>query len=181
MLRTTTPIAGLLVLEPCVFEDKRGWFTVSFNQQEFDEALDRRVQFVQDNHSFSKKGVLRGLHFQLPPHAQGKLVRVTHGVVWDVAVDLRTGSPTQGQWFGLELSARNHKQLWIPEGFAHGFVVLSEEAEVQYKTTCRYEPKSARSIRWDDPCLSVQWPICEPIISETDAAAPGYDRLIRYG
>jgi dTDP-4-dehydrorhamnose 3,5-epimerase len=130
---------------------------------------------VQDNHSRSRRGVLRGLHYQLPPHAQGKLVRCPVGEVWDVAVDLRRHSPSFGHWWGTVLSAANHAQLWIPPGFAHGFVTLSEEAEVQYKVTARYAPDHERCIVWDDPTLQVEWPLAgQPLVSEKDAAAPRF-------
>jgi dTDP-4-dehydrorhamnose 3,5-epimerase len=169
---TTTPIEGLLVLEPRVFEDERGWFMESFNQKVFDEAVGRHVEFVQDNHSFSKKGVLRGLHYQLPPHAQGKLVRVVQGAVWDVAVDIRKSSPTFGKWFGLELSAENKKQLWIPEGFAHGFLTLSETAEFLYKVSSPYSKSCERTMACDSPELRISWPTSEVelILSSRDAA-----------
>lgn len=165
-----TDIPDVLILEPRVFEDERGFFMESFNQRLFDEAVGRHYDFVQDNHSRSKKGVLRGLHYQLPPHEQGKLVRVTSGTVFDVAVDIRKSSPTFGKWVGVELSAENHRQLWIPPGFAHGFLVLSEAADFLYKTTAYYAPQFDRCIRWNDLMLSIEWPLLEitPIISEKD-------------
>lgn len=170
---TPTAIPGVLILEPKVFGDERGFFLESFNQKAFDEAVGQHVEFVQDNHSRSAKGVLRGLHYQLPPHEQGKLVRVVAGSVYDVAVDLRKGSVSFGHWFAVELSATNHLQLWLPPGMAHGFLVTSESADVIYKTTAFYEPSSERSIRWDDPDLSINWPIGSsvPLISGKDAAA----------
>lgn len=169
-----TELPGVLVLEPKVFGDARGFFMESFNQRAFKEAAGHDVQFVQDNHSRSSRGVLRGLHYQLPPHAQGKLVRVTAGRVWDVAVDLRRGSATFGRWFGTELSGENHRQMWIPPGFAHGFVVLSDSADFLYKTTDYYAPPAERSVRWDDPALGIAWPMLdmEFILSSKDAAAP---------
>lgn len=170
----STGIAGLLLLEPKVHGDERGFFFESFNQRSFDDAVGEHVAFVQDNHSRSARGVLRGLHYQQAPHAQGKLVRVTLGAVFDVAVDLRQDSPTFGLWQGFDLSAANHRQAWIPAGFAHGFLVTSEIAEVQYKTTDYYAPQAERSIRWDDSGLAIDWPTAgrEPILSARDAAAP---------
>jgi len=171
---TKAPIDGVIICEPKVFGDARGFFFESFNQRAFDEAVGQPVQFVQDNHSRSAKGVLRGLHFQRPPHAQGKLVRVAAGAVWDVAVDIRPGSATYGQWFGVELSADNHRQLWIPPGLAHGFVVLSDSADFLYKTTDYYAPQAEGAVRWDDPDLAIAWPDVgkEPALSGKDAAAP---------
>ena len=171
---TPTFIPDVLVIEPKVFGDARGFFLESFNQKAFDAAVGRRVTFVQDNHSRSRKGVLRGLHFQQAPHAQGKLVRVIQGSVFDVAVDVRRDSATFGQWVGLELSAENHKQLWIPAGLAHGFLVTSESADFLYKTTDYYEPASERALRWDDPAFGIAWPdIGEaPTLSAKDAQAP---------
>ena len=154
-----TAIPDVIVIEPKIFNDTRGFFYESFNQQAFDEATGTNYQFVQDNHSKSSRGVLRGLHYQLSPKAQGKLVRVVQGKVWDVAVDIRKGSPTFGQWVGEELSADNHKQLWIPPGFAHGFITLSDTAEFLYKTTDYYSPEHERAIRWDDPQLAIAWPL----------------------
>ena len=155
---TTTPIDGVLVLEPKVFGDARGFFFESFNARDFAQATGLNETFVQDNHSKSSKGVLRGLHYQIQ-HAQGKLVRVTQGAVFDVAVDIRKGSPTFGKWFGLELSAENNKQLWIPAGLAHGFLVISESAEFLYKTTDYYHPEFERSLLWNDPTVGVEWPL----------------------
>ena len=153
-----TAIADVLIIEPRVFGDARGFFYESFNQQAFDAATGTRLPFVQDNHSRSSRGVLRGLHYQLAPRAQGKLVRVVRGSVFDVAVDIRRSSPTFGQWAGVELSEDNHRQLWIPPGFAHGFLVLSESADFLYKTTDYYSPEHERSIAWDDPAIGVAWP-----------------------
>jgi len=154
---TDTKIPDVKIIEPTVFEDKRGFFFESFNHKKFEEAIGRNVTFVQDNHSKSSKGVLRGLHYQLPPHAQGKLVRVVQGEVFDVAVDIRKSSPTFGQWLGERLSAENKKQLWIPEGFAHGFLTLSETAEFLYKTTDYYAPAVERCITWNDPAIGIIW------------------------
>ena len=171
---TTTPIDGVLVLEPKVFGDARGFFFESFNARDFAQATGLDVAFVQDNHSKSAKGVLRGLHYQTQ-HAQGKLVRVTQGAVFDVAVDIRKGSPTFGQWFGQELSAENNKQLWIPAGLAHGFLVTSESAEFLYKTTDYYHPEFERSLLWNDPNVGVEWPLhlldSEPLLAAKDVAA----------
>ena len=166
---TRLSIPDVILLEPKVFGDDRGFFFESFNQKEFEQATGLSPTFVQDNHSKSSKGVLRGLHYQLPPKAQGKLVRVTLGEVFDVVVDIRKASPTFGQWVGEVLSAENKKQLWIPEGFAHGFLTLSETAEVLYKTTDYYAPEFERCIRWDDPDIGIDW-LCseEPILSAKD-------------
>ncbi|WMC09232.1 dTDP-4-dehydrorhamnose 3,5-epimerase [Oceanimonas pelagia] len=167
-----TSIPDLYIIEPTVFGDERGFFFESFNQQRFEQAIGRSVPFVQDNHSRSARGVLRGLHYQVAQQ-QGKLVRCTLGEVFDVAVDLRPGSNTFGQWEGIVLSAENKRQVWIPEGFAHGFVVLSEVAEFLYKTTDYYAPKHERAIRWDDPTLAIDWPLpCPPLLSEKDKHAP---------
>ena len=155
---TQTPLAGVLVLEPKVFGDARGFFFESFNARDFEQATGVKENFVQDNHSKSAKGVLRGLHYQTQ-HAQGKLVRVTQGAVFDVAVDIRKGSSTFGKWFGLELSAENKKQLWVPAGLAHGFLVTSESAEFLYKTTDYYHPEFERSILWNDPAIGINWPL----------------------
>jgi dTDP-4-dehydrorhamnose 3,5-epimerase len=155
---TTTAIEGVLILEPKVFGDARGFFMESFNQKAFNEAVGREVAFVQDNHSRSSKGVLRGLHYQLPPHAQGKLVRVTQGSVFDVAVDIRQSSATFGQWVGIELSGENHRQMWLPPGMAHGFLVTSESADFLYKTTEYYAPQSERCVLWSDPSIAIAWP-----------------------
>ena len=171
---TPTAIDGLLILEPKVFGDERGFFLESYNQKAFDDALGRELRFVQDNHSRSAKGVLRGLHYQLPPHAQGKLVRVTQGSVFDVAVDMRRGSPTFGRWVGVELSGQNHRQLWLPPGMAHGFLVTSDSADFLYKTTAYYAPQAECSVRWDDPAIGIDWPLPggAPTLSAKDAAAP---------
>jgi dTDP-4-dehydrorhamnose 3,5-epimerase len=161
-------ISDLLLIEPQVFKDERGFFFESFNQNDFEEAVGRNITFVQDNHSKSSKGVLRGLHYQKPPFEQGKLVRVTYGEVWDVAVDLRKNSATYGEWVGEILSAENKNQLWIPEGFAHGFLVLSEKADFLYKTTNFYHPGLEVSIKWNDHNLNIDWPNIDKIISEKD-------------
>ena len=166
----TTPldIPDVVRFEPKIFGAERGFFFESFNHRQFEDAIGRSVQFVQDNHSRSVKGVLRGLHYQLH-RAQGKLVRVVHGEVFDVAVDIRRSSPTFGKWVGSYLSAENKHQLWVPEGFAHGFVALSESAEFLYKTTDYYAPEHERCIRWDDPLIGIDWPIVgEPALSGKD-------------
>ena len=166
-----TAIPEVLIVEPRVFGDARGFFFESFNQQAFDAATGTSLQFVQDNHSRSAQGVLRGLHYQLAPKAQGKLVRVVRGVVFDVAVDIRQSSPTFGHWVGVELSEDNQRQLWIPEGFAHGFVVLSDSAEFLYKTTDYYAPEHERSLLWNDPAVGVAWPLeGAPLLSAKDVA-----------
>ena len=159
-----TPLAipDVLLIEPKVFGDERGFFFESFNACRFAEATGLDVQFVQDNHSRSARNVLRGLHYQSPPKAQGKLVRAVVGEVYDVAVDIRRGSPTYGQWVGEFLSAENKRQLWVPPGFAHGFVVVSEFAEFLYKATDYYAPAFERCIRWDDEQLAVRWPLAGP-------------------
>lgn len=167
-----TAIPDVLIMEPTVFGDERGFFLESFNQRRFNDAVAREVNFVQDNHSRSAQGVLRGLHYQVV-QPQGKLVRCTVGEVFDVAVDIRANSSTFGQWVGVHLSAENKRQLWIPEGFAHGFVVLSEIADFQYKATDYYAPEHERAIRWDDPALAIEWPLsCPPLLSEKDKKAP---------
>ncbi|MEI7431936.1 MAG: dTDP-4-dehydrorhamnose 3,5-epimerase [Betaproteobacteria bacterium] len=168
---TALGIADVLLIEPKVFGDDRGFFYESFNQQAFNQATGLDVQFVQDNHSKSAKNVLRGLHYQLPPKSQGKLVRVVAGEVFDVAVDIRKGSPTYGQWVGDVLSAENKRQLWIPAGLAHGFLVLSGTAEFLYKTTDYYSPEHERCIVWNDPDLAIPWPLDgEPVMSGKDKA-----------
>jgi dTDP-4-dehydrorhamnose 3,5-epimerase len=163
----------VILLTPRRFTDDRGWFAETYNQRVVDEALGSTVRFVQDNHSRSAKGVLRGLHYQLPPHAQGKLVRVLRGAVLDVAVDVRRSSPTFGQWVSAELTEANQAQLWIPAGFAHGFLSLADGTEVLYKTTDFWAPAAERSIRWDDPALALPWPSdVVPRLASKDAAAP---------
>jgi dTDP-4-dehydrorhamnose 3,5-epimerase len=179
---TKTPIDGVMVLEPKVFGDARGFFFESFNARDFEQATGLKETFVQDNHSKSAKGVLRGMHYQTQ-HAQGKLVRVTQGKVFDVVVDIREGSSTFGRWFGLELSESNKKQIWIPKGLAHGFLVLSEVAEFLYKTTDYYYPEFERSLLWNDATIGIQWPIhlldVELTMAVKDANAGTLDTLIR--
>lgn len=171
MKATPQSIPEVILFEPKVFGDERGFFFESFNHARFEEAVGRPVRFVQDNHSKSIKGVLRGLHYQVQ-QAQGKLVRVVQGEVFDVAVDIRRSSPTFGKWVGAHLTAENKHQLWVPEGFAHGFVVLSETAEFLYKTTDYYAPAHERSILWNDPDLRIQWPISsDPTLSSKDSNA----------
>jgi dTDP-4-dehydrorhamnose 3,5-epimerase len=175
MNATRLAIPDVIVFEPKVFGDDRGFFFESFNQKVFEEAVGRAVEFVQDNHSRSVKGVLRGLHYQIQ-QAQGKLVRVTQGEVFDVAVDLRKSSSTFGKWVGIHLSAENKKQLWIPEGFAHGFVVLSESAEFLYKTTDYWAPEHERSLAWNDPKIAIEWPFTEqPALSGKDQKAVSFE------
>ena len=168
---TPTRIPDVVIIEPKVFGDARGFFFESFNQRQLEAALGRPMGFVQDNHSGSARGVLRGLHYQLP-NPQGKLVRVAQGEVFDVAVDLRVGSPTFGKWESDVLSAENKRQLWVPEGFAHGFLVLSEMAEVLYKTTGYYHPENEHCLAWDDPTVGIPWPLqgTRPLVSAKDAA-----------
>jgi dTDP-4-dehydrorhamnose 3,5-epimerase len=166
---TRSNLEGLLLIEPKVFGDDRGFFYESYNQKVFQEATGLDVTFVQDNHSRSLAGVLRGLHYQMPPASQGKLVRCISGEVFDVAVDIRRQSPTYGQWSGFNLSEENRRQLWIPVGFAHGFLVLSEYAEFLYKTTDYYTPAAERCISWNDPDIAVAWPLAgPPILSGKD-------------
>ena len=177
----TTPLAGLLILEPRVFGDERGFFFESFNAQRFEAATGvPGSAFVQDNHSRSQRGVLRGMHYQRAPHAQGKLVRVTEGEVFDLVIDLRPNSPTRGQSFGVVLDAASHRQLWVPPGFAHGFVVLSERADFLYKTTDYYAPQAERSIRWDDPAIAHLWPLqgITPQVSAKDAVGISLDQAL---
>ncbi|MFS2035037.1 dTDP-4-dehydrorhamnose 3,5-epimerase [Polaromonas sp. CT11-55] len=174
-----TPIADVLIIEPKVFGDQRGFFLESFNQRAFNAATGTDFKFVQDNHSRSAKNVLRGLHYQLG-QPQGKLVRVVRGAVFDVAVDIRTASPTFGEWFGLELSEANHRQLWVPPGLAHGFLVLSDSAEFLYKTTDYYAPEQERCIVWNDPTLGITWPLegGVPLLSAKDAAGLGFKAAV---
>jgi dTDP-4-dehydrorhamnose 3,5-epimerase len=176
-----TDIPDVIIFEPKVFGDERGFFLESFNQKIFEEATGLKREFVQDNHSKSSKGVLRGLHYQLPPMAQGKLVRVVQGEVFDVAVDIRKSSPTFGQWIGVLLSAENKRQLWIPEGFAHGFLTLSETAEFLYKTTNYYSPKDEGAIVWNDSDLCISWPeVGEVLVSGKDQIAPAFNNAIYF-
>jgi len=176
-----TAIPDVLIIEPKVFGDDRGFFFESFNENDFSAAIGQQVTFVQDNHSLSKKGVLRGLHYQTQ-QPQGKLVRVCRGAVFDVAVDLRQSSTTYGQWVGVELSAENKKQLWIPEGFAHGFLVLSDEAEFLYKTTDYWHATSEQCIVWDDPTLNIQWPNigAAPILNAKDQQGLSWDQAPKF-
>lgn len=170
-----TAIADVLILEPKVFGDSRGFFLESYNQQDFTQATGLSVNFVQDNHSRSTRGVLRGLHYQLPPYAQGKLVRVVSGSVFDVAVDIRPDSPTYGRWVGVSLTAENHRQLWIPPGLAHGFLVTSDSADFLYKATSLYAPEHERCIAWNDPTLAIAWPItAPPSVSPKDMAGQAF-------
>lgn len=170
---TPARIADILIIEPRVFGDERGFFLESFNQKVFNEALGREIVFVQDSHSRSAKNVIRGLHWQVAPKAQGKLVRVVSGEVFDVAVDLRKDSATYGQWVGEILTADNKKQLWIPPGFAHGFLTLSETADFLYKTTEYYSPEHERSLRWNDPTIGIAWPVTgDVLLSPKDSVAP---------
>jgi dTDP-4-dehydrorhamnose 3,5-epimerase len=172
---TPTCLPEVIVLKPRVFGDDRGFFMESWNQKRFDEAVGRPVRFVQDNHSRSAHGVLRGMHYQVAPAAQGKLVRAVAGRIFDVAVDLRKSSPRLGQWVGVELSAENGQQLWIPAGFGHGFLTLSESADVLYKSTDFYSPPHERMLAWDDPHVGIAWPLaelCSPVsLSAKDAQA----------
>jgi dTDP-4-dehydrorhamnose 3,5-epimerase len=175
-----TSIPDVWVFEPKVFGDDRGFFYESFNENVFLEATGLRPRFVQDNHSKSAKNVLRGLHYQIQ-QPQGKLVRVTHGEVFDVAVDLRSSSPTYGKWVGEVLSAENKKMLWVPEGFAHGFLVLSDSAEFLYKTTNFYAPQHERCIKWNDPILNIEWPTVEqPALSAKDAAGLSFEQAAKF-
>lgn len=166
----STAVADVLIIEPQVFGDQRGFFMESFNQHDFNKATGTDFTFVQDNHSRSTKGVLRGLHYQVE-QPQGKLVRVVRGSVFDVVVDIRLQSPTFGKWFGVELNEENHRQLWVPPGLAHGFLVLSDSADFLYKTTDYYAPALERCIAWNDPTIDIQWPLsAEPLLSLKDRA-----------
>jgi dTDP-4-dehydrorhamnose 3,5-epimerase len=176
---TPTAIADVLILTPKVFGDSRGFFFESFNQQDFNAATGTQHSFVQDNHSRSAQGVLRGLHFQVQ-RPQGKLVRVVHGAVFDVAVDIRPGSPTLGQWVGVELSADNQRQLWVPPGLAHGFLTLTEHAEFLYKTTDYYALEHERCIAWNDPKLAIDWPLTgQPALSAKDQAGTAWSEWLK--
>ena len=173
MRATPTALPEVLVIEPALFGDARGFFQESYNARQFNHAVGREVHFVQDNHSRSGKSVLRGLHYQLDPCAQGKLVRVVSGEIFDVAVDMRRGSSNFGKWAGVRLSADNHRQLWIPEGFAHGFLTLSESADVLYKASSFYSPAHEGSVIWSDPEIGIEWPLeDQPLLSAKDEAAP---------
>ena len=171
-----TAIPEIKLFKPTIHRDGRGLFVESFRQDIFNQATGTHYEFIQDNHSRSSKGVLRGLHYQLPPHAQGKLVRVISGAVFDVAVDIRRSSPSFGQWVGAELSAENHHQLWIPPGFAHGFVVLSDTADLVYKATAYYAPESDRGLLWNDPDIAIAWPQLDIdfSLSEKDQHQPAF-------
>jgi dTDP-4-dehydrorhamnose 3,5-epimerase len=171
-----TPLPGVMIVEPKVFGDDRGFFFESFNQRAFDAAVGTHIEFVQDNHSRSIRGVLRGLHYQLDPHAQGKLVRVVRGSAFDVAVDIRRSSRTFGQWFGLTLDGKSSKQLWIPPGFAHGFLALEDDTHFLYKTTDYYAKGCERAIIWNDETLRIDWPDLgmSPLLAAKDAAAPAF-------
>ena len=175
---TPLKIPDVKLIEPDIFEDERGFFYESFNQKKFNEAMGQQITFVQDNQSKSKKGVLRGLHYQEEPHAQGKLVRVILGEVFDVVVDIRRDSSTFGQWIGETLTGTNKKQLWIPEGFAHGFLTISNQAEVLYKTTMFYSKEHEKNILWNDPTLNIKWPNDHlPILSSKDADGTPFSEL----
>ena len=174
----TTSLPGVLIFTPRVFKDPRGFFFESYKDVVW-QAAGIETVFVQDNHSRSVRDTLRGLHFQLPPAEQVKLVRVVRGVVWDVAVDIRAGSPTFGQWIGVELSEDNFRQLYIPAGFAHGFCVLSDEADVLYKTSHIYSPAHEQGIAWNDPDIGIIWPAREPLLSDRDRAAPSLEDYLR--
>ena len=171
---TPTLLPGLLILEPKMFGDERGFFLESFNQRAFDAAVGHSVSFVQDNHSRSQRGVLRGLHYQVAPHAQGKLVRVVQGSAFDVAVDIRKDSPTFGRWFGMTLDAASQRQLWISPGFAHGFLALEDDTHFLYKTTDYYAQECERAIAWNDAAIGIDWPQLgmNPLLAAKDAAAP---------
>jgi dTDP-4-dehydrorhamnose 3,5-epimerase len=188
MKLTATDIPGVVIVEPAVFSDERGWFMETFNEPRFHADLAKLGlpaprPFVQDNHSCSRAGVLRGLHFQVPPHPQGKLVRVTQGAAWDVAVDIRRDSATFGRWVGVELSAENRRQLWIPEGLAHGFLALQDDTHFLYKTTDVYAKDCERAIVWNDPSLAIAWPLDAlrgtPELAAKDAAAPRLEEALR--
>lgn len=167
---TQTPLSGVLVLEPRIFKDDRGYFVETFQLQRYKDA-GITLPFVQDNASHSVKGTLRGMHFQ-EPNPQGKLVACLRGVIWDAVVDIRKGSPTFGKWFGVELSSETGRQIWVPPGFAHGFCVLSDRADVLYKCTDYYAPGAERSIVWNDPDVGIDWPVEAPLLSPKDATAP---------
>lgn len=179
---TETAIAGVLLVEPQVFRDARGYFMESYNAERFARETGLDLRFVQDNESRSVYGVIRGLHYQLPPFAQAKLVRVVQGAVWDVVVDLRRGSPTFGRHVAMELSATNHRQLFIPAGCAHGYAVLSEEALFQYKCDCGYHPEAEAGIAWDDPSLAIAWPIPKgrELLSEKDLRHPAFSEAVYF-
>jgi dTDP-4-dehydrorhamnose 3,5-epimerase len=177
---TPLSIPDVLLIEPQFFGDDRGFFFESFNQNKFEEAMGKKINFVQDNHSKSSKGVLRGLHYQLPPKAQGKLVRVIQGEVFDVAVDIRKSSPTFGKWVGEILTADNKKQLWIPEGFAHGFLTLSDTAEFLYKTTDFYSKDHEQVIMWKDKTININWPNDKPFLSDKDMRVLSFNDAVHF-
>lgn len=179
-----TPFKDLFIFEPRLFQDNRGWFMESYNKKKIDSFFEAyklpRFEFVQDNHSLSHKGIIRGLHYQISPHEQGKLVRVVQGRAWDVAVDIRPDSITFGQWYGVELSAVNHRQFWIPAGFAHGFLALEDDTQFLYKTTDFYFKECERNLRWNDPELAISWPISSDMVvscSHKDAQAHDFAHL----
>jgi dTDP-4-dehydrorhamnose 3,5-epimerase len=176
-----TPIEGMLIIEPDVLHDARGWFLEAYRQTSFDAIVGHEVRFVQDNHSRSRHAVLRGLHFQQAPHAQGRLVRVTQGAVFDVAVDIRKGSLSRGCWHGVELSGDNHRLVWLPPGLAHGFLVTGDSADLEYKATAAYAPQAERCIRWDDPAIGIAWPVLDqaPVLAERDRDAPTWAQIER--
>jgi dTDP-4-dehydrorhamnose 3,5-epimerase len=178
---TSLAIPDILLIEPQIFEDNRGFFFETFNHERFNKAIGQKINFLQDNHSKSMKGVLRGLHYQLPPKAQGKLVRVIQGEVFDVAVDMRCSSPTFGKWVGQILSGDNKKQIWIPEGFAHGFVTLSDTSEVLYKTTDLYSPEYEACILWNDKTINIKWPFdFEPVLSKKDIEGKSFTEAVYF-
>jgi dTDP-4-dehydrorhamnose 3,5-epimerase len=174
-----TEIEGMVIVEPKVFSDARGLFFESYNERDFTSALGLQLHFVQDNHSRSSHGVLRGLHYQLPPHAQGKLVRVVQGQVFHVVVDLRKRSTSFRRWFGITLTAQSHRMVWVPAGLAHGFLVTSESADFLYKTTDYYTPTHERCLRWDDPSIGIAWPSLDrpPVLTDRDASAPLFQQI----
>ena len=179
---SATILPDILIFEPKKHEDARGFFFESFNRRNFEKAIGRAVEFVQDNHALSQKGVLRGMHYQLPPHAQGKLVRVTSGAIFDIAVDLRRQSPTFGKWTGEILSAENRRQIWIPEGFAHGYIALTDNTECLYKVTAFYTPQAERILAWNDPAVGIIWPEgIIPILSEKDQRGSVLGELEAFG
>lgn len=179
MKRIATRLDGVWIIEPRIHRDPRGWFVESWSRRAFAEAgMD--VDFVQDNHSKSSRGVLRGLHFQAPPRAQAKLVRCTAGKVWDVVVDLRVSSPTYGRWDGVELDAESQRMVFVPVGFAHGFCVLTESAEIQYKCSNFYAPECSCGLRWNDPSIGIPWPVADPILSDQDRRHPPLAELQAY-
>jgi dTDP-4-dehydrorhamnose 3,5-epimerase len=188
MKATSTALADVLIIEPILFSDDRGFLFESFNQSQFSNLIGRDINFVQDNHSHSIQYALRGLHYQIQ-HPQGKLIRVTHGEIWDVVIDMRQSSPTFGQHMSCDLSADNQRMLWIPEGFAHGFMVLSTSADVLYKTTTYWKPNLSRTIAWNDATLNIQWPIqhaltsdsrTTPILSASDQCAPSWQDALYF-